>query len=109
MKHDNVMIIPKDLNKLGIILEFVCCRNEADAEEKADDSIISFMRDVSRSYGVGFQEQASNHFKWLSLRVEVMSVEENGEIIPKVRIRETNRSELLLKHRNMIDDIKTRV
>jgi hypothetical protein len=67
------------------------------------------MRDVSRSYGARFQEQASNHLKWVSIRLEFMSVEGKERKTPEVRIRETNRAELLLKHRNMMDDIKTRV
>jgi len=36
---------------------------------------ISSIEDEGRPFDVGFQKQASNHFKWLSLRVMVISVE----------------------------------
>lgn len=52
-------------------------------------------------FGVGFQEQASNHFKRLSLRVVVVSIEVKLRNIPQqVRIRKTNKTEPLLTRRN---------
>jgi hypothetical protein len=43
--------------------------------------VTSFIGDEGRPFEVGFQKQASNHFKWLSLREMVISVEVKVQVI----------------------------
>ncbi len=62
----------------------------------------SCMRDEGRSFGVGFQEQASNHSKLLRLRVVVVSVgvKALGKYPKQVWCKETSAIEPLLTRRN---------
>jgi hypothetical protein len=54
------------------------------------------------------QEQASNHLELHWLRAIVVSVKAKGMARPcQVRIREASASELLLRCRNELDDVKT--
>jgi uncharacterized UPF0146 family protein len=39
----------------------------------------NFTKDEGRPFGIGFQEQISNHLKQLPLRVVVVSVEEKSD------------------------------
>jgi len=61
-----------------------------------------------RALEAGLQEQASNHLKLHWLRAIVVSVKEKAGQRPcQVRIREASASELLLRCRNEMDDVKT--
>jgi hypothetical protein len=67
----------------------------------------SSIEDEGRSFEVGFQEQASNHFKRLPLRVVVVSVEEKRELkLMQVRIRKTNYPEPLFDASLGISDVE---
>jgi len=39
----------------------------------------SSRKDEGRPFGIAFQEEVPNHLKWLSLRVEVISIEEKSK------------------------------
>ena len=68
----------------------------------------SCTRDEGRSLEVGLQDLASNHLKLRWSRAMVVSVKEKAGQRPcQVRIREASASELLLRCRNELDDVKT--
>ena len=68
------------------------------------------MRDEGRSFGVGFQERASNHLKLLRSKVVVVSIKVKAKgIYPEqVWVKETNESEPLTKRREIYILVKTR-
>jgi len=55
------------------------CAAGRNRKEGKKNVSISFTEDEGRPFEIGFQEQASNHLKQLSLRVMVVSVEEKSE------------------------------
>jgi hypothetical protein len=58
------------------------------------------MEDEGRPFEVGFQEQASNHFKRLLSKVIVVSIEVKRECKTRqVKMRKTNKPEPLLTRR----------
>jgi len=66
------------------------------------------MKDEGRPLEVGLQELASNHLKLHWSRAIVVSVKEKAWQRPcQVRIREASASELLLRCRNEMDDVRT--
>ena len=67
----------------------------------------SYRKDDGRPVEVGYQEQASNHLKRLSLRAAVVSVEETLSKTRQVWIRKTNVSKPLLTRREPEHDIET--
>ncbi|WP_419247535.1 hypothetical protein ACJZL1_00440 [Wolbachia endosymbiont of Rhagoletis indifferens] len=48
----------------------MCCSNK--------QSNVCFIEDEGRSFEIGFQEQVSNHLKWLYSRDRVISVKEKS-------------------------------
>ena len=68
----------------------------------------SFINDEGRPFGIGFQEQVSNHLKLLVPKAVVVSVEEKVKLIHQVWIRKTNANESLLTRREQEPDIKTK-
>lgn len=56
----------------------------------------SSVDDEGRPFGIGFQEQISNHQKQLLSKAAVVSVLEKSRITRQVGIRETNNHESLL-------------
>jgi len=62
--------------------------------------VLSSVKDEGGPFEVGFQEQASNHFKWLSLKVMVISVERKAGVeLWQVWIKKMNELEPLWMHR----------
>ena len=68
---------------------------------------ISYRGDGGRPADVGYQEQVSNHLKWLLLRATVVSIKEKSSLTRQVGIRKTNKTEPLLTRRKAENGIKT--
>lgn len=67
-----------------------------------------FIRDESRSFGIGLQERVSNHHELRWLRANVVSVVgKGGGQLRQVRTKKTSESKLLMTCRNVSDDVET--
>ena len=79
----------------------VCCENIAGG------NVCNCERDEGRPLVTVLQEMVANQCMLLCLRDKVVSDTPKGDINRQVTVQEMTARELLMKHRKLLDDVKT--